>query len=161
MSGLRLSIKDVSGSTILSGTLNGNFSQICESLLHRGIAVNLRLLQHVRSAVPVHVNASHGHCHGCSLKRGLTEEVAQEVADILTLAENNWKYKVVSTEETSASSSTSSLTSRLSFLQQRTATRRGLADPILSPMLAVFGIGIFLFHPPSSPWPRVSVLPAG
>ena len=48
-----------------------------------------------------------------------------------------FEHKVVSTEETSAVSSTSSLTSRLSFQLQETA--RGLADPISCPMLDVSG----------------------
>ena len=80
-----------------------------------------------------------------------------ETAETLTLAESNWKYKVVSTEETSAASSTSGLTSRLSFLPQETVTRRGLADPIFSPILDVLGRWNLFVPSSSSPWPRVTV----
>ena len=43
-------------------------------------------------------------------------------------------------------SSTSSLTSRLSFQLQETATRRGLADPISSPCSTFLRVGILLPH---------------
>ena len=72
------------------------------------------------------------------------------------LSEANSSTRFVSTEETSAASSTSTLTSELISLAQRAAMGRGSSVPVFSPMLVVFGIWNLLVQLSFSPWPRVS-----
>ena len=112
--------------------------------MHRGMEVcSSTFLLSRRLACPIHWQ------NGFCVRRRHDDQLREELLPRGTSRANccpgssrappqiEFEHKVVSNEETSAVSSTSSLTSRLSFQLQETARR--LADPISSPMLGVSG----------------------